>query len=62
MARCQSGSITLISTHPAVQADLLAAAKVKVANSDVYSVPYATFVETFARVMGYAPTEPLLFH
>src|SRR3984957_15012204 len=30
---------------PEVQADLLAAAKVKVANSDVYSVAYATFIE-----------------
>jgi L-lysine 6-transaminase len=37
---------------PAVRADLLAAAKVKVANADVYSVAYATFVQTFARVMG----------
>jgi L-lysine 6-transaminase len=46
---------------PAVQADLLAAAKVKVANSDVYSVPYATFVETFARVMGYSPLDRYFF-
>src|SRR5665213_3458614 len=37
---------------PAVEADLLAAAKIKVANADVYSVPYATFVETFARDVG----------
>jgi L-lysine 6-transaminase len=47
--------------NPAVQADLLAAAKVKVANSDVYSVPYATFVETFARVMGFAPLNRYFF-
>jgi L-lysine 6-transaminase len=46
---------------PAVQANLLAAAKVKVANSDVYSVAYATFVETFARVMGYAPMNRYFF-
>jgi L-lysine 6-transaminase len=46
---------------PTVQADLLAAAKVKVANSDVYSVPYATFVETFARVMGFSPLNRYFF-
>jgi L-lysine 6-transaminase len=46
---------------PKVQADLLASAKVKVANSDVYSVPYATFVETFARVMGLPPLERYFF-
>src|SRR5216683_1253280 len=38
--------------RPEVEAELLAAAKIKVANSDVYSVQYATFVRTFARVMG----------
>ena len=38
--------------RPGVRADLLAAAKVKVANSDVYSAAYATFIKTFARVMG----------
>lgn len=37
---------------PPVQADLLAAARVKVASSDVYSVAFATFVQAFARVMG----------
>jgi L-lysine 6-transaminase len=37
---------------PSVQADLLAAARVKVASSDVYSVALATFVKTFERVMG----------
>jgi L-lysine 6-transaminase len=37
---------------PPVQADLLAGARVKVASSDVYSVTFATFVQTFARVMG----------
>jgi L-lysine 6-transaminase len=46
---------------PAVQAELLAAAKVKVANSDVYSVALATFVETFARVVGMPPLERYFF-
>jgi len=46
---------------PDVRADLLEAAKVKVANSDVYSVPYATFVETFARVMGIPPLDRYFF-
>src|SRR6476646_8759391 len=32
---------------PEVQAELLAAAKIKVANSDVYTVQYAEFVKTF---------------
>jgi L-lysine 6-transaminase len=45
----------------AVQAELLAAAKVKVANSDVYSVTLATFVETFARVVGMPPLERYFF-
>jgi len=35
-----------------VKADLLTAAKVKVANADVYTVQYAEFVRTFARVVG----------
>ncbi len=35
-----------------VQADLLRAAKVKVANADVYTPQFATFVETFARVIA----------
>ncbi|MGC3958544.1 MAG: aminotransferase class III-fold pyridoxal phosphate-dependent enzyme [Verrucomicrobiota bacterium] len=32
---------------------MLRAAKVKVANADVYTPQYATFVETFARVVGH---------
>jgi L-lysine 6-transaminase len=48
-------------SRPEVQADLLAAAKVKVASADVYSVQYATFVETFARVMGLPPLERYFF-
>ncbi|NOS71590.1 MAG: L-lysine 6-transaminase [Verrucomicrobia bacterium] len=35
-----------------VQAELLQAAKVKVANADVYTPQFATFVETFARVIA----------
>jgi L-lysine 6-transaminase len=46
---------------PEVQADLLTAAKVKVANPDVYSVTLATFVETFARVVGLPPLERFFF-
>jgi L-lysine 6-transaminase len=44
-----------------VQADLLAAAKVKVANSDVYTVQFATFVQTFARVAGLPPLDRYFF-
>jgi len=40
---------------------LLAAAKVKVASADVYSVAYATFVQTFARVAGLPPLERYFF-
>jgi len=47
--------------HPEVEADLLAAAKIKVANADVYSTQYATFVDTFARVMGLPPLERYFF-
>src|SRR3954468_25033165 len=37
--------------QPEVKADLLSAAKVKVANPDVYTVQFATFVQTFARLV-----------
>src|SRR5216117_1293178 len=46
---------------PDVQCDLLRAAKVKIANSDVYSEDYAEFVETFERVVGLPPLERYLF-
>jgi L-lysine 6-transaminase len=46
---------------PAVQRDLVRAAKVKVANSDVYSEDYAKFVDTFERVVGLPPLERYLF-
>src|ERR1700730_15990109 len=47
--------------EPEVQRDLLRAAKVKVANSDVYSASYAEFVDTFARVAGVPPLDRYLF-
>src|SRR5438552_5863112 len=47
--------------RPEVQADLLAAAKVKVANADVYTVQFATFVNTFARVVGLPPLDRYFF-
>src|SRR5216117_191554 len=47
--------------EPEVRRDLLRAAKVKIANSDVYSAGYAQFVETFARVAGLPLLERYLF-
>src|SRR5271163_2315576 len=47
--------------RPEVKADLLMAAKIKVASADVYSVQYATFVDTFARVAGMPPLERYFF-
>src|SRR2546423_6680582 len=47
--------------RPEVKADLLRAAKVKVANSDVYSEGYAEFVETFSQVAGLPPLKRYLF-
>src|ERR1700686_1466304 len=47
--------------NPDVQRSLLRAAKVKVANSDVYSESYAEFVEAFARVCGLTPLDRYLF-
>ena len=60
------GSLTIGFNHPyfdepAVKAELLRAAKFKVANSDVYSEEYAEFVETFSRVAGFSPLERYLF-
>src|SRR5215469_4109569 len=48
-------------SRPEVEADLLAAAKIKVANADVYTVQYAAFIETFTRVMGLKPLERYFF-
>ena len=55
------GSLTIGFNHPhfddpEVQRELMQAAKVKIANSDVYSEGYAKFVETFERVVGLAPS------
>jgi L-lysine 6-transaminase len=60
------GSMPVGFNHPHfdnvdVQRDLLRAAKVKIANSDVYSEDYAEFVETFERVVGLPPLERYLF-
>jgi L-lysine 6-transaminase len=60
------GSMPVAFNHPhfddpAVQRDLLRAAKVKVANSDVYSKEYSEFVEAFERVVGLVPLERYLF-
>jgi L-lysine 6-transaminase len=60
------GSNTVGFNHPhfdraEVQADLLRAAKIKIANSDVYSAAYAEFVETFVRVAPLPPLERYLF-
>src|SRR5256714_11499683 len=60
------GSMPVGFNHPHfdnvdVQRDLLRAAKVKIANSDVYSEDYAEFVETFERVFGLPPLERYLF-
>ena len=51
------GSLPLGFNHPyfdrpAVQHELLEAARTKVANSDVYTTHYAEFVKTFHRVAG----------
>src|SRR6476659_2994475 len=46
---------------PDVREELLCAAKVKVANSDIYSQPYSEFVETFTRVAPLPPLNRYLF-
>jgi L-lysine 6-transaminase len=47
--------------RPEVRRDLLEAALVKVANSDVYTRQYARFVRTFVRVVGIAGLDRLFF-
>ncbi len=47
--------------EPEVKDELLRAAKVKIANSDVYSEGYAEFVETLARVAPMPPLSRYLF-
>ena len=49
-----------LTEDPVFRQDLLEAATNKPANSDVYSVPMARFVEVFARVLG-DPALPHLF-
>jgi L-lysine 6-transaminase len=46
---------------PAVERDLLEAARTKVANSDVYSGHFANFVKTFSRVAGLPPLDRYFF-
>jgi L-lysine 6-transaminase len=60
------GSLPVGFNHPYFERDdvkreLLRAAKVKIANSDVYSEGYAEFVETFSRVVGLPPLDRYLF-
>jgi L-lysine 6-transaminase len=45
---------------PEVKADMLSAAKIKIANSDVYSEGYARFIETYWRIVGMPPLERML--
>jgi L-lysine 6-transaminase len=47
--------------RPEVKADLLMAAKVKVANPDVYTLQLAKFVQTFSRVVGLKPLDRYFF-
>jgi L-lysine 6-transaminase len=47
--------------RPEVKADLLTAAKVKVANPDVYTVQLARFVQIFSRVVGLTPLDRYFF-
>ncbi|MEP6811008.1 MAG: L-lysine 6-transaminase [Chthoniobacterales bacterium] len=60
------GSVPVGYNHPhfekpEVQAELLKAASIKIANSDVYSEAYADFVETFTRVAPLPPLSRYLF-
>jgi L-lysine 6-transaminase len=60
------GSMPLGFNHPswqepAINAQLLAAARLKVANSDVLTSSYATFIELFHRVAGLPPLERYFF-
>src|SRR6266568_717534 len=60
------GSMPVGFNHPHfqrtdVQQALVEAAQTKVANSDVYSAHYATFVATLHRVMGLSPLDRYFF-
>src|SRR4051812_41653475 len=47
--------------EPTVKEELARAAKIKIANSDVYSEGYAEFIETFSRVAPLPPLNRYLF-
>src|SRR5204863_7130237 len=47
--------------EPRVRRDLLRAAKVKIANADIYSAGYPAFVVTLDRVVGLPPLDGYLF-
>jgi len=47
--------------HPDIKETIYEAAKIKVANADVYSNHYVQFVETFNRVMGLPPLNRYFF-
>jgi len=60
------GSLPVGFNHPhfdqaQVQQDLLEAARTKVANADMYSRHYASFVDTFSRVLGMPPLDRYFF-
>jgi len=60
------GSLPVGFNHPwfdqaEVKADLLQAARTKVANSDIYTAAYARFVKAFYRVVGHPPLERFFF-
>jgi L-lysine 6-transaminase len=60
------GSLPIGYNHPhfelaAVQNDLVMASKTKVANADVYSTFYASFVDAFSRIAGLPPLERYFF-
>jgi L-lysine 6-transaminase len=60
------GSLPLGFNHPyfdepEVKETLYEAARIKVANADVYSEHYVRFVETFSRVMGLPPLDRYFF-
>ena len=56
--RIQSSALRRTGSADAI---LLRAAKVKIANSDIYSDGYAEFVATFERVVGLPPLQHYLF-
>lgn len=60
------GSLPLGFNHPGlhrpeIEQELLTAARVKAANSDVYTGLYAAFVKTFHQLAGLAPLERYFF-